>query len=64
MTEKAFRRRVEDGDLLLFRGNAMMNKMQRLVTGSRFDHVGMLVRDAVGNIKLIEATGVDVLFTV
>ncbi len=34
----------------------MLNSVQRLVTRSRFDHVGVLVRDYAGTLFILEAT--------
>jgi len=53
---------ASDGDIILFKGNTFMNKMQRFVTGSRFDHVAMLFRDPTGRIYILEATGADVFY--
>ncbi len=58
--EKAFRKLAMSGDLVLFAGKSVMNKVQRLVTGSRFDHVALLVRDRRGGLQVLEATGSEV----
>ena len=47
------------GDIILFAGKTMMNRMQRLVTGSKYDHVALLTRDRRGRLQVLEATGSD-----
>ena len=59
MAESKFRRNAAPGDIILFRGKTMMNKVQRLFTNSKFDHVALLLRDKKGRLKLMEATGTD-----
>jgi hypothetical protein len=60
LSEVAFRSAAQPLDLLLFTGKTMLNKMQRLVTGSRYDHVALLLRDSKGRLQLLEATGREV----
>ncbi len=62
LPEKDFRKLAMPGDLILFAGRTVMNKVQRLVTQSRFDHVALLTRDRCGRLQVLEATGTDVLF--
>ena len=47
------------GDIILFAGKTVMNKVQRLVTGSKYDHVALLTRDQKGRLQVLEATGGD-----
>lgn len=55
---------VDTGDILLFRSHAFMSKMQRVVTGSQYDHVGLLLRYSSGKIVVFESlneTGVGIV---
>lgn len=46
------------GDLVLFSGRGLVSGVIRLCTGSRWSHVGLVVRDA-GDVLLLEATITD-----
>lgn len=56
MPEKTLRRTAEPGDILLFTAKFFMSGVQRFITNSKYDHVGILVRDAKGRLQLFEAT--------
>jgi hypothetical protein len=47
------------GDVILFKSKNSASSLQRKVTGSEFDHVGVVVRQAM-NLQILEATGVGV----
>jgi hypothetical protein len=39
-----FRAQVQTGDILLFQHKDLAPRMQRMVTGSQYDHVGMMIK--------------------
>ncbi len=51
-----FMSEARNGDVLLFRGKKLGNKLLRGVTSARFDHVGLVVRGPAGA-YLFDATG-------
>jgi len=55
--EADFLSEVDSGDLVLFRGTDRAAKLQRAATRSEYDHVGLLLRVASGQVMLLEATG-------
>lgn len=59
ISESKFRRFAAPGDLILFKGKTIMNKVQRFITSSNFDHVGLLLRDRKGCLQVMEATGTE-----
>ena len=59
---QTFERRAETGDILLFTGRNMIDNIQRIVTGSRFDHAAIVLRDSAGGIELFEAIGNTVTY--
>ncbi|CAG9318683.1 unnamed protein product [Blepharisma stoltei] len=59
-----FRDIVQTGDVLLFRSKSIPAKMQRAVTGSKYDHVAFLLKLQDEQVALLESTsqtGVQVL---
>ena len=44
ITAKEFIDTAENGDILLFRRDAFLCKMQRTITSSEYDHVGMIIQ--------------------
>ena len=60
MKETSLRKFAMTGDLILFKGQSIINKLQRVVTGSSFDHVGMIIRKNSKKLLLLEATGTAV----
>ena len=47
---------AQTGDLLLFTGKKMQDKLIRGVTGSSYDHVGMLVKyEKTGQLLIFES---------
>jgi len=62
ITRDNFERRCETGDILLFTGKRMVDGIQRVFTGSRFDHVAIIMRNTQGNIELFEAIGNSVFY--
>jgi len=55
---------VQTGDILLFRSKAIPAKMQRAITGSKYDHVALLLKLQDEQVALLESTsqtGVQVL---
>lgn len=57
ISEAKFLAESKTGDLLLFKSQNLTAILQRSVTRSEYDHVGMILRDRHGNIILFEATG-------
>ncbi|CAK64917.1 unnamed protein product (macronuclear) [Paramecium tetraurelia] len=51
--EEEFLNWAETGDILLFETDHYMAKLQRGITRSKFDHVGMVVRDKYSNDVLV-----------
>ena len=53
---------AKTGDILLFTGNSMQDRIIRTVTGSNYDHVGMLIKyQKTGEVFVFESlTGVGV----
>ena len=54
---KEFKRIADTGDLLLFQGSSFATKVQRVITMSDYDHVGMVLRYSNGKIVVFESTG-------
>lgn len=44
LTEEEFVESAETGDILLFKTDNLAAKLQRGISGSDYDHVGMVVR--------------------
>lgn len=44
-------------DVILFKGRNLMCKVQRFLTNSDFDHVGLIMKTVGANLLLLEATG-------
>lgn len=57
ISEKEFVRMADTGDLILFRGKAFESRLQRVVTGSEYDHVAIVLKYSTSDIFLIEALG-------
>jgi len=55
--ESDYVRRVESGDLLLFRSMDRVSKLQRAITTSSYDHVALLLRTQRDQVLVLEATG-------
>jgi len=55
--EHQFQKRVESGDILLFRGQDAPAKLQRAATGALYDHVALLIKSANDEVFVLEATG-------
>lgn len=55
LTEFDFKRYASTGDILLFKGNSHLAKVQRFFTRSKYDHVAMLMRYASGELGFLEA---------
>jgi len=64
INERTMRRCTESGDILLFTCNTIMSRAQRFITGSKYDHVGILLKDNNGRVQLLEATGTIVLIII
>ncbi|CAD8122161.1 unnamed protein product [Paramecium sonneborni] len=64
--EEEFLNWTETGDILLFETDHYMAKLQRGITGSKYDHVGMIVREKYENDILVfdvkNQAGVDLEF--
>jgi hypothetical protein len=56
-----FQIEAQNLDLILFRSRNMGATMQRLLTNSDYDHVGMILRTCEDEIYLFEANSDDVL---
>lgn len=64
MTEQDFKKVVETGDVILFETDNVGAILQRKITGSRFDHVGVVVKFSKYDIRIFDAncdTGVSLL---
>jgi hypothetical protein len=51
-----FMENCDNGDILLFRGKKINNKLLRGITGSKYDHVGLVINSG-GKKYLFDATG-------
>jgi len=60
MQEYDFNEIAQPGDILLFSGKTLMNKVQRFFTWSRFDHIGMILRNQEGLIEILDAASGEV----
>ena len=64
ISEARFRTTAAPGDILLFRGKTLGNKLQRLFTRGKYDHVAVLFRDKKGRLAMLESmNGLGVTFT-
>lgn len=64
ISEDFFTNNTTTGDLLLFRSKGLSAKIQRGITGSKYDHVAIVLCYSSGKVCLLEATqtcGVDIL---
>ncbi|OMJ91457.1 hypothetical protein SteCoe_5936 [Stentor coeruleus] len=64
ISEDFFKNNATTGDLLLFRSKGLSAKIQRGITGSKYDHVAIILCYSSGKVCLFEATqtcGVDIL---
>lgn len=64
VSEYFFKTSAGTGDLLLFRSKGLNSKIQRGLTGGKYDHVALILCYSSGKICLLEAThstGVDIL---
>jgi len=50
---------ADTGDLLLFRSKGALQGVIRAIGGGKYDHVGLVLKLAQGNIALLESTGSD-----
>lgn len=57
MSLETIESKLENFDIILFKGKGMMSKMQRFFTNSNFDHVALLLKTFDGDVLLLEATG-------
>ncbi|CAK85784.1 unnamed protein product (macronuclear) [Paramecium tetraurelia] len=55
VNETYFRKKADTGDILLFRDQSPLSKIQRAFTGDNFDHVALLLRDNNGELFLFES---------
>lgn len=64
ISEEDFLNKAENGDLLLFRSKNSGSKLQRCLTWSKYDHVGLILRFENKEIGFIEASrAYGVVFT-
>ena len=54
-----FRRHANTGDILLFRSKGFVAKMQRGLTGGKYDHIALIMCFSSGKVILLEATEKD-----
>ncbi|KAM3127923.1 hypothetical protein pb186bvf_019993 [Paramecium bursaria] len=54
---RQFLEKAESGDIILFQSKCFGGKMQRLLTGSNYDHVGLVLKYQSGVVYILEATG-------
>jgi hypothetical protein len=59
ISESEFKATACTGDILLFRGNDVVSKIQRFVTVSQYDHVAFILKYSSGKLALLEATSAD-----
>ncbi|CAK74538.1 unnamed protein product (macronuclear) [Paramecium tetraurelia] len=57
ISETYFKKKADTGDILLFRGQSPLSKIQRAFTGDNFDHVALLLRYNNGELFLFESMG-------
>lgn len=50
-----FAEHCETGDILLFQGSHFFAGVQRFLTSSQYDHVGMVIRDPIYGILIFES---------
>ena len=60
ITMDYFIKKAETGDLLLFTSKTFTSTMQRVVTGSEYDHVGVILRYTNSRLMILEATSNEV----
>ena len=48
---------AETADIVLFRTYGFMSKIQRVITWSRIDHIGLVIRNDMGELYLLESLG-------
>ncbi|CRH00745.1 conserved Plasmodium protein, unknown function [Plasmodium relictum] len=46
---------ADTGDIVLFRSKVTSAKLQRIITGGEYDHIGMILRNDKNNLFLLEA---------
>ena len=47
---------MQTGDIILFTNKTLTSKMQRMVTGSQYDHIGMMIKyPKSGHIQIFES---------
>ncbi|CRG93971.1 conserved Plasmodium protein, unknown function [Plasmodium gallinaceum] len=46
---------ADTGDIILFRSNVISGKLQRILTGGDYDHIGMILRNDKNDLFLLEA---------
>lgn len=56
VSEYYFQTNACTGDILLFRSKDISSKIQRSITGSKYDHIALILCYASGKIVLLEAT--------
>lgn len=59
ISEVDFKSSACTGDILLFRGNDTVSKIQRVLTASQYDHVAFILKYSSGKIALLEATSAE-----
>lgn len=59
ISEEEFVLKADTGDLLLFRSEYFASRLQRVVSGGEFDHVGLVLKARNGQIVVLEATSQD-----
>eukprot|EP01068_Selenidium_serpulae_P000627 Selendium_serpulae@DN11131_c0_g1_i1.p1 len=57
ISPKKFQEIVDTGDVILFRTKRTVSRIQRILTGGVYDHVGLVIRKKNGNLQLLEAMG-------
>jgi hypothetical protein len=60
ITMDYFIKKAETGDLLLFTSKTFTSTMQRVITGSEYDHVGVILRYTNARLMILEATSNEV----
>lgn len=59
ISEEDFKFTACTGDILLFRGNDTISKIQRVITASQYDHVAFILKYSSGKLALLEATSAE-----
>lgn len=57
ITNLVFQFQANSGDLILFKGKSISAKIQRSLTGSEYDHIGIILKYANDDIVILDSCG-------